>query len=317
MIADAIVNKARAVLIEHELARRGLPFWLKARHNNLGAPCPMCGGRDRFSVSAKKQIWNCRGCGEAGDVIALVRHLDRVDFPKAVETLAGVAPDRHGRPARYIHSAPPKRAASEPDDGQAIALRTWTESRPIAGTLGERYLREHRRLALDEDLSHCVRFHALTPWQDGDDLLRVPCLIAVYRSVDGDEIVAIQKTRLAPDGSKIGRKMRGPVKDAAIKIDRDEEVTYGVTVGEGLETVLSARALGFRPAWALGSAGAIETFPVLAGIDALTILAETGARSESAVKTCGARWRGAGREVIVTRSRFGSDINDAIREAPR
>jgi hypothetical protein len=76
------------------------------------------------------------------------------------------------------HRLPPKKTASEPDDGQAIALRTRTVSRSIAGTLAESYLRQPpplgRGLTIDEGLSHCVRFHAFTPWQDGDDSLRVP-----------------------------------------------------------------------------------------------------------------------------------------------
>ena len=25
-------------------------------------PCPKCGGRDRFSVNAKRGVFNCRGC---------------------------------------------------------------------------------------------------------------------------------------------------------------------------------------------------------------------------------------------------------------
>ena len=47
--------------------------------------------------------------------------------------------------------------------------------------------------------------------------------------------------------------MYGEANGAAIKLDADEMVTMGLTIGEGIETVLSARQLGFRPAWALGS----------------------------------------------------------------
>jgi hypothetical protein len=58
--------------------------------------------------------------------------------------------------------------------------------------------------------------------------------------------------------------------------------------------------------------GAISAFAVLPGIDALTILAETGEPSAKAVEACGRRWHEAGREVIVARPRFGSDVNDAL-----
>jgi CHC2 zinc finger len=53
--------------------------------------CDRCGadGKDRFSVNTRKQVFFCRGCGAAGDVIELVRALDGVDFGKAVATLAG------------------------------------------------------------------------------------------------------------------------------------------------------------------------------------------------------------------------------------
>jgi hypothetical protein len=52
-------------------------------------PCPVCGGEDRFSINIRKQVFNCRGCGKGGDVIALVQHLDGVEFLAACETLTG------------------------------------------------------------------------------------------------------------------------------------------------------------------------------------------------------------------------------------
>ena len=57
-------------------------------------------------------------------------------------------------------------------------------------------------------------------------------------------------------------------------------------------------------------AGAIGAFPVLSGIDALTILANL-TRNARAVEQCGNRWCDAGREVLVVRSAVG-DMNDAI-----
>jgi putative DNA primase/helicase len=107
--------------------------------------------------------------------------------------------------------------------------------------------------------------------------------------------------------------MLGPVASAAIKIDGDDDVQQGLAVGEGFETCLAGRMLGFRPIWALGSAGAIASFPVLAGIDCLTILAETddsGANARAA-KACRDRWLSAGRELIIATPRVAGDMNDA------
>jgi hypothetical protein len=73
-----------------------------------------------------------------------------------------------------------------------------------------------------------------------------------------------------------------------------------------------------RPVWALGSAGAIAAFPVLSGIDALTMLAETddsGANAK-AIRACGNRWAKAGREVIVATPYVRGDMNEALRAAP-
>jgi putative DNA primase/helicase len=138
------------------------------------------------------------------------------------------------------------------------------------------------------------------PNDPASPLLRVPCLLAAYRDIHNDELVAVQKTRLAKDSSKLGRRFNGCPKGAVIKIDPDEDVTMGLSLGEGLETCLSARALGFRPVWAAGSAGAIETFPVLDGVESLTVLLEhdeSGANAR-AVQACADRWIAAGKEVF-------------------
>jgi hypothetical protein len=129
--------------------------------------------------------------------------------------------------------------------------------------------------------------------------------------------VAVHRTALTPQGGKIGRKMLGPVAGAAIKLDADADVTTGLHLGEGIETCLAARQLGFKPTWALGSAGAIAAFPLLSGIECLSLLAETddGGANARAIEQCGNRWADAGREVIVIDPRCAGDVNDALRAA--
>jgi hypothetical protein len=67
--------------------RRGITLRREAKE--LVGPCPHCGGDDRFAVNTTKKIFNCRGCGAKGDVIALVMFLDGCDFNAARVTLAG------------------------------------------------------------------------------------------------------------------------------------------------------------------------------------------------------------------------------------
>jgi hypothetical protein len=139
-------------------------------------------------------------------------------------------------------------------------------------------------------------------------------MVAAFRCIHTDRITGIHRTALNSNGTKIGRKMLGIVAGAAIKLDPDDAVTDGLTIGEGIETTLSARQFGIKPAWALGSVGALASFPVLSGIEALTLLAEedTSGASQKAIKECGHRWHQARREVITAASKVGGDLNDAL-----
>jgi phage/plasmid primase-like uncharacterized protein len=89
------VQRARAVPIEKEIERRGVKL-RRIGLERVGA-CLKCGGDDRFAINTKKQVFNCRGCGAAGDVIKLVEHLDGVDFNTACTTLAGPPPKANGK----------------------------------------------------------------------------------------------------------------------------------------------------------------------------------------------------------------------------
>jgi hypothetical protein len=194
------------------------------------------------------------------------------------------------------------------------AGRIWRGSVDPRGTLAERYL-NGRGLDLPDDLrGHVLRFHPLCPWAHK----AVPALIAAFHSItkpDNDAPVAIMRVGLNADGSKIAKKMLGPVAGCAIKLDPAENVSHGLGTAEGLETALAVRATGWRPVWALGSAGAIENFPPLAGVEALTIFADNdeSGRGTEAAQACAARWSDAGSEVFVrTPNRTGADWADII-----
>jgi putative DNA primase/helicase len=217
----------------------------------------------------------------------------------------GIQPKRE-RPVMPVKPAAPV------SDNSASAVRIWREvTHPDPrGTLAERYL-QHRGLALPDDLcGRVVRFHALCPWEKE----RCPCMVVAFRSIADDTLVAIQRTLLSDDGKKLDRKTLGPCGGAAIKITADEDIEQGLHVGEGFETCLTAHALGFRPVWALGSAHSIGDFPVLGGIDALTILGETDKKGSNATATreCAARWTAAGREVLLVTPPAG-DMNDLVK----
>jgi len=246
-----------------------------------------------------------------------------VGYLDAIAHLAGKAPEGISCSIRTQPEQATKQLNEEAERKRKInsARAAWERRRPITGTVADHYLRL-RGLAIDEDLSHYMGFDPEAYWREipnnpASALLRVPCLLAIYRDIQSDEIIAVQKTRLANDASKIGRRFNGCPKGAVIKIDADENVTIGLGLGEGLETCLSARAFGFRPVWAAGSTGAIETFPVLGGIEALTLFLEhdeNGANAR-AVDICTRRWLAAGKQVFHAVPPMGfKDLNDVSQK---
>jgi phage/plasmid primase-like uncharacterized protein len=293
-----LIERAHAMRIEDEIARRGIK--LVGRVDRCG-PCPVCGGHDRFGVNIKKQFFFCRGCNHGGDVIALVQFLDGGDFREAVEQLTGEHADEPRK--QNVHPLELK-SKSEGATTPADALRLWNASADPRGTLAEVYLAS-RGLDLGEDIASDV-----LRWHPG-----IRAMLALFRDIRTDEPRAISRTFLDQDGRKIERKFFGPVGGCAIKLDADEEVLAGLHIAEGVETAMAARQLGLRPCWALGSAGSISSFPVLSGIDCLTILEENDQTGTSArvVRQCAAHWYEAGREVIVNEPIGGKDLNDALR----
>jgi hypothetical protein len=298
------IANARAVPVADEIARRGIKMRRAGRE--LVGPCPVCGGTDRFSVNPNKGVFNCRGCQTGGDVIALVQHLDGVDFREAVSRLTGASPRQAAQQVQL--ESRPSYALS---DNRQRALDIWRRAVPIAGSIAERYLIETRKLVLPPDVSpQVLRFHHACPFEGAAH----PCLLALYRDIVTDKPMAIMRTALTSDARKIKRAAFGPVAGASIKITDNADVAQGLTIGEGLETVLAGMMKGFSPAWALGSAGGIAKFAMLANVEALTILAETddSCANARAVAECGDRWSAAGREVYRVEPLIGGDLNDVV-----
>ncbi len=311
------IERARALSITAEAERRitGL-CW---RSGQLVGPCPKCGGTDRFWVGGKKRTWGCRHCSPRGKqgVIDLVMWLYDCEFREAVIELVGESPATRQNSESQKPKAPAVSRPAPSDSNQPLAGDIWRAAVPIWGTLAERYLRETRKLDLLADLSpRVLRFHASCYFGGS----RHPCLISLYRDITTDKPVAIMRTALTPDGRKIGRMSLGPVGDAAVKLSDNTDIAAGLTIGEGVETTLAAMAFGLRPAWALGSAGEILAFPVLAGIDVLTVLVDNDERDArgrtagpDAARACAHRWSAAGREGrLITPKMAGADIADVF-----
>jgi hypothetical protein len=168
------------------------------------------------------------------------------------------------------------------------ALRTWRETVPLVGTMGERYFVDRRGLDIRLlDIDHTLRWH-----------LGTGAVVALMTGAVSGEAIGIHRTFLDADGAKVERKMLG--RQGVVRLLPNSEVTTGLGITEGVEDALAMLLSGWVPVWAATSAGAIARFPVLAGIEALTIFADADAPGMQAAEICATRWRAAGCETRIT-----------------
>jgi hypothetical protein len=301
-------------------AYQGLGLTLKRINaSEMAGPCPRCGGDDRFSINTKLQVWNCRGCVKGGgDALSLLMHVRGRHFREAVEDLTGESDVERPAPAPIVAKPKPVDAAALEAFILKMAAKSVRAMVPILGTPGELYLREVRKIdtaALAEVLSST----AAIGWDPESffreaghhlDRRNLGAIIAIMTdAVTGKPTGGISRTFLH-EGQKVGKaKGLGPA--GVVRLTPDEDVTNGLHIGEGLETCLAAMSIGLRPAWSLGSKGAIGKFPVLSGIECLTIFAEPDAEAEA--QECAARWHEEGRAVLFTRAFGAKDINDVVK----
>jgi hypothetical protein len=199
---------------------------------------------------------------------------------------------------------------ADKEKSKAWALRIWSQSINPTGSIVEHYLREHRGLELSDIAGGVIRFHGSLYF---DTQTRLPGMVCLLRDIVTDEPCGIHRTFLdRKTGEKTDRKMLGIAKHAAIKLD---PVGPNLTIGEGVETALSGRMAGFSPIWALGSSGAVRTFPVVKTVTEITILEENDLTSQRDVETCARRYLAAGSPVNIVTPNVGNDLNDAWRAA--
>jgi hypothetical protein len=211
------------------------------------------------------------------------------------------------------------------DQHQSLAASLWDRGRPIGGTVAETYLTGRGLAALPEAHDgRALRFVERCPFRLATgDAVYPPAMVAAMVDVRTGALVGIHRTALAADGSGkaaiagLGnpKKMLGRAGGACIKLSADEDVSHGLHIAEGIETALACIEMGVRPMWVALSAGGIANFPVLPGIEALTIFADNDANGagQRAAETCAGHWQSAGAEVtILLPPTAGRDFGDEV-----
>ena len=286
----------------------------RGRIGRTMAMCPLCSEsrrtpRKRHSkvlavtlIEPEFAVYYCNHCDAQGYC--------RPDTPLRV---ADIAEQQRRRDEAKRH------AEKERQKRTRQALTLWNEAQSCRSSPIENYLYYTRSIGdwLDTFpfVDKVFRYHPSCPF--GSE--RVPCMLALVREIKTNAPVAIHRTALTtgPRPERIDRKSLGPTAGGAIKISPDHEVHSGLLIGEGIETVLSAsKLLQFKPVWSLIDKNGIAKFPILSGIESVTIAVDNdpGGDGQRAATECVQRLTQASVEVITAQTNLVSDFNDFIRE---
>jgi putative DNA primase/helicase len=223
---------------------------------------------------------------------------------------------------------PPRRPTQPPrdDDRDARALmfakQIAFELRPILGSPGETYLRDARKIvtsAIEDvlDRTDGVGWHPAVYFNEPGHALhgrKLGAIISVMTEmITAEPTGAISRTYIH-EGRKVGKAKTLGSPAGIIRLSEDADVLEGLHIAEGLETALAGMSIGLRPMWAAGSTALMAKFPVLSGVEALTVIVDhdANAAGERAARELEARWLDAGREVRLLRSDDYGDLNDII-----
>lgn len=228
-----------------------------------------------------------------------------------VETYQPEHGARHRSTAAPVRPAVSARHETLSDYGREL----WGACRPPHGP-ALAYLNARRCAVPPEDGD--LRCHPALKHPSG---YSGPALVALVTDTMTREPISLHRTWVNADGTKAdvdpprlllgGHRKQG----GTIRVWPDESVTYGLGIAEGIETALTL-AHARAPVWSLIDAGNLADFPILAGIECLTIAADHDDAGIRAATACADRWALAGCDVrVVIPPRAKSDLNDVAREA--
>lgn len=180
----------------------------------------------------------------------------------------------------------------------------------------ETYLRSRGLGPLPADVID-VRYHPRCP--RGKD--RLPAMVALMRDAVSNVPTGVHRTFLRHDGAGKAevvpaKMMLGRAAGSVVKLTPDEDVTAGLGLSEGLEDGIAIINMGWRSIWTCMSAVGMQRFPVLAGIEALTLFADADPVGLKAASSCASRWCRAGSSAAVVDPQRWKDFA-AMAEAVR
>ncbi|MDT8842550.1 toprim domain-containing protein [Paraburkholderia fungorum] len=293
-----------------------------------GAPCPICGGDDRFTYDNKRGRgdWVCRKCNDgdlkAGDGFELICKAAGISFRELMAELDGGVP----AVARRASNAPAPRRKVDPAWAQKRLDSMWERANAIGrDDLVSRYLRA-RVPGLDAAPSGALRLGMLEYRHDKKVVGEWPGILARFTLPDGrlgtlhrtflERSKPAKATIITSDGEVLPSKLNDvtlhKLNGGAVRLM--DPVNGEIGVGEGLETVLGAYMKFRIPVWYCLNRALLSDFvvPEGLGIRVVHIFADFDAVDPRTRKSPGMdaalilakRLRGEGYTVIVHRPRL-------------
>ncbi|WP_281807187.1 DUF7146 domain-containing protein [Methylocystis echinoides] len=255
--------------------------------------------------------WTDASTNEFGDLLDIIREsaglnnfADVLDEARRFLRLPRADP----RPKQRLDRR--QRPTGAPDS----ARRLFALSRPIAGTLAERYL-HHRGIATPQNLEG-LRFHSRCYYRSGDTSAPEtwPAMIAAVTDLKG-KITGVHRTWLDKSGRGKApiaspRRAMGELLGNGVRFGAPLDV---MATGEGIETVLSVRCLlPSMPMIAALSSRHLAAILFPKGLRRLYVLRDNDTAGERASVTLIDRATAEGIEAVVLTPELG-DFNDDLR----
>jgi Toprim domain len=314
-LARRLAREAEAVC-RHYLSngRRQGRYWLVGDIRNTP-------GRSMFvrlnaSPMRPAGKWTDAATGEHGDLLDVIRETCGLcEFRDVIDEARRFLKLPRSEPGPSPGTAPLR----SPTGSRNAARKLFAMSQPIAGTLGETYLRCRGIVCVHDQ--GALRFHPRCYYRPDEHVPTEiwPALIAAVTDCEA-RITGVHRTWLDPDGFDGQRLGKAPI-DTPRRAMGDllgNAVRFGIAndalvAGEGIETMLSLRyVLPTLPMAAALSANHLAAMLLAVTLRRLYIARDADAAGEAAVAALTARAEAAGIEPIALSPRLG-DFNEDLR----
>lgn len=239
---------------------------------------------------------------ERGDICDLIQWKLALSPSKALRWIHDWCGGNMATPERGSSTTSPaalQNEAAEKERNTRLALAIFEGALPLMGTPGLDYLQKRMRGLLPQEIatSDALRFSASCRKMLGEPVKgAIGAMIAIMTDPASGAPTGCHRTYIDRDLKRIQRGALG--RTGVVRLTQLEQSNRKLSIGEGIESSIAGSILlGTGAAVYSGiSAGGLSTFPVISGVEHLTIFSDndhnqTGQRS---AKLTFNRWRDAG-----------------------